>query len=75
MSVLLLTLLACPDRYADPSREFASPVESGDTYPDEVHTPEPGGIWHSPLKDDPKFPQSATCDTCHGPNPKNFATA
>lgn len=75
MFAFLLVLSACPDRFADPEREFGSPVTAEGTYADEVHTPEPGGVWHSPLKDDPKFPQAATCDTCHGPNPKNFATA
>ncbi len=75
MLLILHPLLACSTGFADPAREFATPVISARQHGEEINTPGAEGLWHSPLKDDPTLPQVATCEACHGPVPKNFLTA
>ncbi len=70
---LLAFWVGCPHKFADPAREFADPV-SGDTiYEEEIHHPDPEGVWESKLKDDSEGPSRAACSTCHGPNPTRVA--
>lgn len=75
MLLALPTLLSCSSGFADPAREFAPAAEPGGRHPEIIRTPSAEGLWYSPLKDDPTLPQVATCDTCHGPVPKNFLSA
>ncbi len=77
-ALLLGLLMACggydaSGGFADPSREYAEPVVDVEPLADVVHQPDPMGVWHAALSDDPDLPKQASCSTCHGPDPQNFS--
>ncbi len=72
--VLLLALVACDRGYSDPSRELAPAAPAGEPQAITIRKPPAVGVWKAPLSDDPDrdpdLPESATCGTCHGPEPE-----
>lgn len=71
--LLLLLLMGCGVRgYADPTREFAPPVDESSPFPTAIHEPTAFGVLDTPIivdAGDREVPAGTACVTCHGPVP------
>lgn len=63
--MVLVLWLACGDEYADPTREFAEPVEATQIHAVEVHTPPGLGRVDTPVTDVHGATVGIRCATCH----------